>query len=227
MTTARSESEAPQGPGLLPLAMGLVAAQAALAATFRGPPERFWQRMTTTGIGLGALSLLVSAPARRLRIRPRDAMVGVLSATALYLTFRAGDPLARRLVPGGDRQIGEIYALRNLRPHGEIAARLATIVAPAEELFWRGFIQEALMRRLGRWRGAAAASAAYAGAHLATGNFMLVGAAGLAGAHWSALYAAGVPLGALVVSHVTWDVWVFLLQPGAEILAVAADGRPA
>jgi hypothetical protein len=27
------------------------------------------------------------------------------------------------------------------------------------------------------------------------------------------LYAAGVPLGALLVSHVTWDVWIFLLQP--------------
>ncbi len=223
MTTAPGESEAARRPGLLPLAVGLGAAQTALAATFRGPRERFWQRMTATGIGLGAFALLVSAPARRLRMRPVDAMAGVLSAAALYLTFRAGDPLARRLVPDGDRQIGDVYALRDLRPRGEIAARLATIVAPAEELFWRGFVQEALMRRLGRWRGAAAAAAAYAGAHVVTGNFILVGAAGVAGAHWSALYAAGVPLGALVVSHVTWDVWVFLLQPGGEILAVPAD----
>ncbi len=69
------------------------------------------------------------------------------------------------------------------------------------------------MARFGRWRGAALATAAYGGVHLITGNVTLFGAAGVAGAHWSALYAAGAPLGALVVSHVTWDIWIFLLQP--------------
>jgi hypothetical protein len=43
----------------------------------------------------------------------------------------------------------------------------------------------------------------------------------IAGAHWCALYAAGVPLGALVVSHVTWDVWIFLVQPTGEVTPVA------
>ena len=38
-------------------------------------------------------------------------------------------------------------------------------------------------------------------------------AAGVAGAHWAALYALGMPLGALIVSHAAWDVWIFLLQP--------------
>ena len=41
----------------------------------------------------------------------------------------------------------------------------------------------------------------------------LLGAAGVAGAHWAALYALGMPLGALIVSHAAWDVWIFLLQP--------------
>jgi hypothetical protein len=26
-----------------------------------------------------------------------------------------------------------------------------------------------------------------------------------------------MPLGALIVSHVTWDVWIFLVQPTGEI----------
>ena len=43
-----------------------------------------------------------------------------------------------------------------------------------------------------------------------TGNFTLFGAATVAGAEWCALYAAGMPLGALLVSHVTWDIWIFL-----------------
>jgi CAAX protease family protein len=209
-------------PGGLALVVGLAAAQAAFAATFRGPRDRFWQRMTLTGLGLGTFSLLFSRPARRVRIGLVEAVVGVASAIVLYITFRFGDRFARGSVPGGDAEIRDIYELRALRPRAEIGARLATIIGPAEELFWRGLVQEALMRRLGRWRGAVAATLAYGGVHVVTGNFTLFGAASVAGAHWCALHAAGVPLGALVVSHVSWDVWIFLVQPTGEIEAIHA-----
>jgi CAAX protease family protein len=222
---ARSGGRSP-GPGSRPgvapgtLVIGLLGAQVALASTFRGPRDRFWARMTYTGLGLTSLALVGSRPARRLRINAANAVLGLLSAVALYATFRAGDPIARRFVPGGDAQIRELYALRTLRPRLEIATRLVAIIAPAEELFWRGLVQEALMARCGRWTGAAMAAMAYGGVHLATGNFTLFGAAGVAGAHWCALYAAGVPLGALVVSHVAWDLWIFLVQPTGEITPI-------
>jgi len=198
------------------LAVGLVAAQVAFAATFRGPRDRFWSRMTLTGLGLGSLALATSRPARRTRIGTADVALGVASAAVLYGTFKAGDRFARRFVPGGDAQIRDIYGLRTIRSRPEIAARLAAVIGPAEELFWRGLVQESLMARFGRWPGAGLAAAAYGGVHLVTGNFTLFGAAGIAGAHWCALYAAGVPLGALVVSHVTWDIWIFLVQPTGE-----------
>jgi uncharacterized protein len=209
-------------PGGLPLAIGLVAAQTAFAATFRGPRERFWQRMTLTGLGLGTFALLTSKPARRVRLGVPEVLMGFASAAVLYVTFRFGDRFARGNVPGGDADIRDIYTLRTLRPQGEIAARLATVIGPAEELFWRGLVQAALMRRLGRWRGAVAATLAYGGVHVVTGNFTLFGAATVAGAHWCALYAAGVPLGALIVSHVSWDVWIFLVQPTGEVEAIRA-----
>jgi len=94
------------------------------------------------------------------------------------------------------------------------------IIGPAEELFWRGLVQEALMRRYGRWTGAAMAAVAYSAVHVTTGNFTLMGAAGIAGVHWCVLYAAGVPIGALVVSHCAWDVWIFLVQPTGETAAL-------
>jgi hypothetical protein len=209
------------GPGSLALAVGLAAAAGAFTATFRGPRERFWTRMTWTGAALGGLALLTSSKSRGARLRLWHLPVGLLSAAALYLTFQIGDRFARRFVPGGEAQIHEIYALRALRPQGEIATRLATVIGPAEELFWRGLIQAALMRRFGRWKGAALAAGAYGGVHVTSGNFTLLGAAGVAGAHWCALYAAGVPLGALVVSHVAWDIWIFLVQPTGEIEVLA------
>lgn len=210
-------------PGPTAAGLGLAAASLAFAATFRGPRARFWHRMTMTGLGLGSYALLTSRPARQVRIGPRDVALGLGSAAGLYLIFKAGDLFARRMVPGGDEDIREIYSLRTVRPRGEIAARLALVIGPAEELFWRALIGDALMARLGRWPGAALGAVAYGGVHVASGNFTLFGAAGIAGAYWTALYAAGMPLGALIVSHVAWDVWIFLVQPTGETELVAAS----
>jgi membrane protease YdiL (CAAX protease family) len=204
------------------LAVGLAAAVPAFAATFRGPRDQFWSRMTSTGLMLGGLALLANPKLRRTHVGPRELALGLTSAAALYGTFKLGDRFARRFVPGGDDQIRAIYSLRELAPRSETALRLVTIIGPAEELFWRGLIQEALMRRYGRWTGAAMAAVAYSGVHVTTGNFTLMGAAGVAGAHWCLLYAAGLPIGALVVSHCAWDVWIFLVQPTGDVTAVAA-----
>lgn len=203
--------------------VGLATAIPAFAATFRGPRTQFWSRMTATGMILGSLARFGNPDLRRSRIGPRGVVVGLASAAALYGTFRLGDRFARRFVPGGDGQIRDIYALRELAPRTETAARLVAIIGPAEELFWRGLVQESLMRHYGRWTGAAMAAVAYSAIHVTSGNFTLMGAAGVAGAHWCALYAAGVPIGALIVSHSAWDVWIFLIQPTGEVAAV----RPA
>jgi membrane protease YdiL (CAAX protease family) len=204
------------------LAVGLAAAAPAFAATFRGPRDRFWDRMTVTGLMLGGLALLANPRLRRTHVGPREVALGLTSAAALYGTFKLGDRFARRFVPGGDEQIRDIYSLRELAPRSETALRLVTIIGPAEELFWRGLVQEALMRRYGRWTGAAMATVAYSAVHVTTGNFTLMGAAGVAGVHWCLLYAAGFPIGALVVSHCAWDVWIFLVQPTGDVTAAAA-----
>jgi membrane protease YdiL (CAAX protease family) len=203
------------------MVVGLAAAAPAFANTFRGPRARFWSSMTATGITLGGLALIANPRLRRAKIGLPEIVLGACSAAVLYATFKLGDRFARRYVPGGADQISDIYSLRELAPQVETAARLVTVIGPAEELFWRGLVQEALMRRYGRWTGAALASVAYSAVHITTGNFTLMGAAGVAGAHWSVLYAAGVPLGALVVSHCIWDVWIFLVQPTGEITVLA------
>jgi len=161
--------------------------------------------MTTTGLALGAFALATDRDARRLRVGPREVALGLASAAGLYWIFRAGDRLARQMMPRGGEEIGDIYALRSLRAKAELAARLALVIGPAEELFWRGFAQ-------GR-AGFFAATALYGGAHLVTENATLVGAATVAGAYWGVLRALGAPLGALVVSHVAWDIWIFLIAP--------------
>jgi uncharacterized protein len=201
------------GRGDALLAAGLVVAYSAFALTFRGPRSAFWRRMTATGLTLGSLAVASEPELRRSRIRGRDLVTGLASAAGLYAVFQVGDRLARRLLPRGGEEISSVYELRELGRSAELAARLGLVIGPAEELFWRGFVNARLARRLGRWPGAAAGSLAYAGAHVATGNFTLFGAAGVAGAYWSALAAAGMPMGALIVSHTAWDLLTFLAAP--------------
>lgn len=206
----------PAGPDGDPvLAVALGAGFAGFALAFGGARGRFWPRMTRVALGLGAASLLAEPGLRRLRPRPADAAAGLACAGLLYGVFMAGDRLARRVLPRGAQEIDALYALKDQGAPGPLAARLALVIAPAEELFWRGLVQGRLARRFGRWAAAGLAAAAYGLAHLPGRNLTLVGAATVAGAFWSALRALGVSMSVLVVSHAAWDVLIFLVAPTA------------
>ena len=193
--------------------IGLAFAFLFFGLTFRGPRTRFWQRMTRAGLTLGSLALIAQPKLRRTRFKPRDVALGLGSASILYVIFQIGDRLTRVIVPKGAAEIGAIYGLEKLRPRKELAARLALIIGPAEELFWRGLVQARLIEQFGLLPGYALGTAAYGGAHLVTGNFTLIGAATVAGAFWGGLAALGVPLEALIISHSFWDVFIFLIAP--------------
>jgi membrane protease YdiL (CAAX protease family) len=121
--------------------------------------------------------------------------------------------MARRIMPAGEEEIEAVYRFRTLAPKPLIAALLVGVIGPAEELFWRGLVQHACIRRWGRWRGTVAGAAAYGGTHLVTGNLTLTGAATVAGTYWGSEYALRPRLGPLLVSHIIWDIWIFLVAP--------------
>jgi membrane protease YdiL (CAAX protease family) len=192
---------------------GLALAAGCFTRTFRGPRERFWSRMTVTGASLGALSLLSEPEHRKLSFRVKHLIEGGAIATGLYGIFRIGDKMARRIMPNGAGDIQEIYDLRSGQDPLRVGARLAFVIGPAEELFWRGHVQRRLSAEHGKLKGALEATLAYGGVHLASGNPTLVGAASVAGAWWSALAALGVDMESLILSHVIWDVVIFLIAP--------------
>lgn len=195
------------------LFLGLGLAGLVWTAAFRGPRKQFWPRMT---VGVGSLGLFALLTDRRLqaeRFRWRDLASGLGSAAGLYGVFQVGDRLARRIMPGGDREIGQIYELRSQAPKAAIATALALAIGPGEELFWRGLVQRSLQPRFGRVGAALVASSIYGGIHLVSGNLTLTGAAATAGLFWGGLYAAEQRMAPLIVSHVAWDIWIFLIAP--------------
>jgi CAAX protease family protein len=181
--------------------------------TFRGPRKHFWDRMTGTGVALGSLALAAQPKLRRTRLGLSEMFFGALSAVVLYGIFWIGDRITRRIVPAGSRQIDEIYGLNKLRSRKELMLRMGLVIGPAEEFFWRGFLQDGLMQRFGQLRGTLLEIAAYGGAHIVSGSFTLVGAATVAGGFWSVLYALGFPLGAVIASHILWDNVILLIAP--------------
>src|SRR5438445_6490154 len=96
---------------------------------------------------------------------------------------------------------------------GPITRASAVAIGPSEELFWRGLVQRNLHRRFGRLRGWLLASSIYGAVHLVSENLTLTGAATTAGLFWGALYARDQRLTPLVVSHISWDLWIFLVAP--------------
>jgi uncharacterized protein len=168
----------------------------------------------TLGVGgLGAYAIAVEPASRRERLRLRDFAKGLGSAAGLYAIFQGGDRMARQIMPAGDREIGRIYELRTAAPRRAIAIALGLVIGPGEELFWRGLVQRGLMRRYGRIRGTLMASSIYGGVHLVSANLTLTGAAATAGLYWGALYAKEERLAPLIISHVSWDIWIFLIAP--------------
>ena len=173
--------------------------------------------MTGTGITLGGLALTTQPELRKTRIGIKEIILGLGSAAALYGIFHIGDKMSRKIVPNGGQQIDSIYALKRIRPRKELMMRLGLVIGPAEEYFWRGFLQDGLMKKFGKVKGWLLGTAAYGGVHIASGNFTLVGAATIAGGFWGGLYALGFPLGALIVSHIAWDNIIFLIAPTTKL----------
>ena len=159
------------------------------------------------------LALAARGDLRTVKARPLDIVSGVLSAATLYGIFQVGDRFARRFVPNGVADVERTYDLREGIPNWLIALLLVGVIAPCEELFWRGLVFDSLARRFGHVRGGALASLCYSVAHIGSGNLTLSGAAGVGGVFWGLQYSVQKRLPAVIVSHAIFDILILLVAP--------------
>ena len=100
-----------------------------------------------------------------------------------------------------------------------IAVLLLFLIGPAEELFWRGYVQRTMTRLFQdrKWGADLAfilTACIYALVHIWSFNFMLIMAALVAGLVWGLIYRiCPKALPALIVSHALWDALVFVILP--------------
>ena len=179
------------------------------------PHVPFWWTMAGSALTLCLLSTWFNPGWwRQVRWSVSNVLLGVGIAAALWLVFWTGDKVSAWLFDFARPQVDAIYGMKSGESPWVLAVLMLVLIGPAEEIFWRGYVQRALSRRWGANAGFAAATLCYALVHAGSCNFMLLMAALVAGVVWGALYRFFPErFAAIILSHALWDVAVFVWFP--------------
>jgi hypothetical protein len=178
------------------------------------PPEFFAVAALFSAAWI-ALSATAAPPGLLARLRPTaaDVLLGLVAGAALYGLTRAflwvtcgglSEALCRPMV--------EMYVRFETRAPLPALA-LLLLIAPAEELFWRGVVQAHLEPRIGAAPAVALATALAATVALAGGEPFLALATLPTYALWGTLATWRRSLVPAIVSHGVWSVLVASVAP--------------
>ncbi|MBQ5888880.1 MAG: CPBP family intramembrane metalloprotease [Bacteroidaceae bacterium] len=179
------------------------------------PHVNFWWMMTGSACTL-SLCATMFAPGwwKRVRFTPANILWGIAIAVALWGVFWIGDKLSQLMFDFARPQVDTIYGMKDGQSPWLLTALMIFLIGPAEEIFWRGYVQESLSKRWNANKGFIVTTLIYAVVHAGSCNFMLTMAALVAGVVWGALYRFFPKyFAAIIISHALWDVAVFSWFP--------------
>ena len=156
---------------------------------FTAPYVPFWPTMAISGILLSVLSFRLGGSPFDGKYSLLSTIVwGVMMAVGLWCLFWIGDKVSQILFSFARTQVDAIYDMKDGFPKWAIAILLLLVIGPAEELFWRGFVQRRMAARWGACKGFLIATLCYTLVHVWSGNLMLLLAAATCGFCWGGLY---------------------------------------
>jgi len=174
----------------------------------------FWLTMTAAGITLTLMSAFLGKDFKKqFSLSLKDVLIGLGSAVVLYVVFFLGDFFSKLLFDFAKDQVGQIYMMKEGENPLFLSLLLILLIGPAEEIFWRGYVQRMLEPKFGSWVALIVTTLIYTLVHIWSFNFMLIMSAMVCGAFWGLLYKYNKNLVTLIVSHAVWDVSVFILFP--------------
>ena len=185
------------------------------------PLLNFWWSMTASACVLIVLSLTGNKktlrslfPSLLLRELGCEVVLGIVIAVVLWGVFWVGDKASQWMFDFARQQVDTIYGMKEGNQPWLIALLLILIIGPAEELFWRGYVQRQLSQCWNPNLGFLVTTAIYTAVHIPSGNFMLIMAAMVCGICWGGLYRL-MPQHflAIVLSHALWDAAAFVWFP--------------
>lgn len=198
----------------LQLALAVGVAIILLFLTFFVQIANFWVSMLLTSVVLGFITLAWGdVNIRKEQLSLINILISIAGALVLYLIFFLGKVVLTLLFPEVNNFISSLYQLTGSLSPIIGGLLIFFIIAPVEELFWRGFVQRNMQAFLGRERGLALAVILYALAYICSLNPLLIVAALFGGLFWGVLYYWRCNLFLVMLSHAIWSVLIFAVLP--------------
>lgn len=179
------------------------------------PHVNFWVMMTCSGLVLTLYSTW-AAPGwwKGVRLDLVNVLAGAALAAALWGVFWLGEFFSTLLFDFARPQVDMIYGMKEGENPWILTALMLLIIGPAEEIFWRGYLQRNFSRKWNPDVAFIVTTLMYSLVHISKFNFMLIMAAMVAGIVWGLAYRFfPEKLGAIIISHALWDCAVFIWFP--------------
>ena len=148
-------------------------------------------------------------------IKFQEILIGIGSAVLLYCVFWFGKYILdlTGFIPNHNQNISSVYASKGIFPGWVIALLLFFPIGFGEEIFWRGYLQRYLSSKYGKWIGFFVTVVLYTSVHICTLNPVLLLASFLVGIYWGLIYLWRKNLTAVLISHMIWDPFIFIILP--------------
>ena len=223
MTTARFSNPFTKR-GKLPLVVSVVMAAVLwfiMFSPWTAPQVNFWAFMAASAIVLTCFALIFGGR-KSLGLEGigsgsafvKTCVLGFVIAALLWGIFYVGDKVSQLLFSFARPQVDNIYDIKGTLSPTLLALLLLFVIGPAEEIFWRGYVQRTLSNFRSPLFAFIVTTMCYTFIHLPSGNFMLIMAALVCGIVWGGLYYF-MPnrLTAIIISHALWDAAAFVWLP--------------
>lgn len=138
--------------------------------------------------------------------------LGFFSGILLYGIVFIGYKLLPFLPQSYMKELTKLYDLFSPEWFWQYIA-LIFIIAPGEELFWRGFVFKRLLGRVSKILALFLAAIFNAGAYVLTGYSLLVVAGFVSGLFWGTLYLWKKSMPLLVISHIIFSLLLLAIFP--------------
>ncbi|MBM7693151.1 membrane protease YdiL (CAAX protease family) [Peribacillus deserti] len=190
--------------------IGLLLAHLWIFASYLSIPH-FWGIYTAAS---GCL-LLFTLSAREIYIKKlsvKDLLLGAISGLLLYGLFYAGLVFFNFLKVNLSYAADQLYFYYKPKELWQYFV-LVFLLIPAEELFWRGFIQKRLSHYFSFYSCILLSALLYSLPMLYSRNAALVAAGLVSGLFWGFHFQASRSLPAVILSHLVFDIFLLIIFP--------------